>query len=118
MFLRPFIATLLLSAAAAAGSKPVCPGPAAFGTVRCHSHVVTDKQGNPHASGGPSGYGPAQFQTAYSLPSSTSGIGQTIGIVDAFDDPNARGGVPGGRSGHVGSGPGEGHDDDQECCDE
>jgi subtilase family serine protease len=88
MFLRVVTAMFLLSAVAAAGSKPVCPGPAAFGTVRCHSHVVTDIKGNPHATGGPSGYGPAQFQTAYSLPSSTAGTGQTIGIVDAYDDPN------------------------------
>ena len=29
------------------------------------------------------------MQSAYSLPSSTKGKGQTIAIVDAFDDPNA-----------------------------
>ncbi len=89
MFLRVVIATLLLSAAAmAAGSRPVCPGPAAFGTARCHSHVTTDKKGNPNASTAPSGYGPVQFQTAYSLPSGTAGNGQTVAIVDAYDDPN------------------------------
>ena len=81
--------TFLLSAAGVgADSKPVCPGPAASGTVRCHSHVVVDKNGNPKASTGPSGYGPAQFQTAYGLPSGTTGNGQTVGIVDAYDDPN------------------------------
>jgi subtilase family serine protease len=31
-----------------------------------------------------------QFQTAYSLPSATAGAGQTIGIVDAYDDPTAQ----------------------------
>jgi hypothetical protein len=32
---------------------------------------------------------PAQIQNAYNLPSSTAGKGQTVGIVDAFDDPTA-----------------------------
>jgi subtilase family serine protease len=90
MLLRVLTATFLMSAAAmAAGSRPVCPGPAASGTARCHSHVVTDKNGNPNASSAPppAAYGPTQFQTAYALPSSTAGGTQTIGIVDAYDDP-------------------------------
>jgi subtilase family serine protease len=88
MYLRVITSILLLaSAAMAAGSKPVCPGPAAFGTARCHSHVTTDRNGNPRAAGAPSGYGPGQFRTAYNLPASASKV-QTIGIVDAFDDPN------------------------------
>ncbi|MET8809149.1 S53 family peptidase [Streptomyces sp. NPDC004546] len=37
----------------------------------------------------PSGYGPADLQSAYNLPSSTAGSGQTIAIVDAYDDPTA-----------------------------
>lgn len=32
---------------------------------------------------------PAQLQQAYKLPSSSAGSGQTVGIVDAFGDPNA-----------------------------
>ena len=89
MFLRVVSAVFLLSAAAmAAGSRPVCPGPAAAGTARCHSHVTTDNNGNPNASSSPSGYQPVQFQTAYALPSSSAGSGQTIAIVDAYDDPN------------------------------
>ena len=36
-----------------------------------------------------SGYGPPDLQTAYNLPSSTQGTGQTIALVDAYDDPNA-----------------------------
>ena len=35
------------------------------------------------------GYDPADLQSAYSLPSSSAGSGQTVAIVDAFDDPNA-----------------------------
>ncbi len=88
MFLRAITTVLLCSAAAMAGSKPVCPGPAAPGDARCHAHVVTDDRGNAAAASLPSGYGPVQFRTAYNLPSATAGTGQTIGIVDAFNDPN------------------------------
>jgi subtilase family serine protease len=62
------------------------PGP---DVTACHARVITDSAGKPLASNGPVGYGPAQFQTAYSLPSSTAGAGQTIGIVDAYNDPTA-----------------------------
>jgi len=37
----------------------------------------------------PSGYGPSDFQSAYSLPSATAGTGETVAIVDAGDDPTA-----------------------------
>jgi subtilase family serine protease len=37
----------------------------------------------------PSGYGPSSLQSAYKLPSSTAGSGQTVAIVDAYDDPTA-----------------------------
>ena len=71
-----------------ASYQAVCPGPA-FDTGRCNADVVTDARGNPQATTSPTGYGPVQFQTAYSLPSATAGAGQTIAIVDAFDDPKA-----------------------------
>jgi subtilase family serine protease len=35
------------------------------------------------------GWGPPDLQSAYNLPSSTAGGGQTIAIVDAYDNPNA-----------------------------
>lgn len=38
---------------------------------------------------GPTGYNPADLQSAYALPSSTAGSGQTVAIVDAYNDPNA-----------------------------
>ena len=41
---------------------------------------------NPKAD--PSGYGPSDIQSAYSLPSS-GGSGTTVAIVDAYDNPNA-----------------------------
>jgi subtilase family serine protease len=37
----------------------------------------------------PRGYGPSDLQSAYSLPSSSAGSGQTVAIVDAYDDPRA-----------------------------
>jgi subtilase family serine protease len=49
--------------------------------------VVTDANGTPQATAAPSGYGPAQFRGAYGLPSAAP-AGQTIAIVDAYDDPN------------------------------
>ncbi len=40
------------------------------------------------ANTAPAGYGPGDLQSAYSLPSD-GGSGQTVAIVDAFDDPTA-----------------------------
>ncbi len=37
----------------------------------------------------PAGYGPADLQSAYDLPSSTAGNGETVAVVDAGDDPTA-----------------------------
>ena len=90
MFLRGTFAVVLLpSAALAASHKPVCPGPGSSGSARCHAQVVVDDRGLPRAATVPSGaYGPAQFRGAYQLPSTSAGSGQTIGIVDAYDDPN------------------------------
>jgi subtilase family serine protease len=50
---------------------------------------VTDANGNPNATSTPSGYGPADLSSAYNLATAGTGAGQTIAIVDAFDDPNA-----------------------------
>src|SRR5262249_54851379 len=49
--------------------------------LAAHPDAVT-----PNAT--PSGYGPANLQSAYKL-SSASGSGMTVAIVDAQDDPNA-----------------------------
>lgn len=83
----------LLTALAFAGvtsahpERPVCPGPVAEETARCHAHVVVDGHGAPATSSVPPGYGPAQFHGAYSLPTQ-AGTPQTIAIVDAYDDPS------------------------------
>jgi subtilase family serine protease len=51
--------------------------------------LMTNSQGlQPNASG-PSGLNPSDLQSAYNLPSSSAGSGQTVAIVDAYDDPNA-----------------------------
>jgi subtilase family serine protease len=58
------------------------PGP---GEASCHAWVRTDT--TPNAST-PSGYFPADLRSAYNLTSSGSSS-QTVGIVDAYDDPTA-----------------------------
>ena len=75
----------------AAGAKHVanvvraCPDTRNLDAARCLALIRTDNM----ASRLVAGYGPSDLQSAYSLPSSTRGKGQTIAIVDAFDDPNA-----------------------------
>jgi hypothetical protein len=84
----------LAGAAPLASARPhrkVC-GPPAAHHVRCHADVVTDASGTrPLATAGPTGYGPAELQSAYGLATASAGAGagQTIAIVDAYDDPNA-----------------------------
>lgn len=68
----------------------VCPA-AEVGVAHCHALVVTDTNGNPLASSTPptGAYGPAQFHVGYNLPTTATATAvQTIGIVDAYDDPN------------------------------
>jgi len=86
MFSRIIPVLLCFSAVAMAGSKPVCPGPAAPGKAHCHSHVSTDETGNPLAAAAPAGYGPVQFRTGYGLTASGTSS-TTIAVVDAYDDP-------------------------------
>jgi subtilase family serine protease len=67
--------------------KRACAVPAAS-KVACDAQVVTNSAGDPLVTNTtPHGYGPAQLVGAYSLPPTASGT-PTIGIVDAFDDPN------------------------------
>src|SRR3954464_431390 len=95
--LVPLLALLLLipATASAKPNKRVC-GPAAAGSASCHARVVTDAKGHPGATAArgtpagtaaPSGYAPADLQSAYALPSATAGAGKVVAIVDAYDDP-------------------------------
>lgn len=81
------ISAVVVAPASAASQRPVCPGPSGAGQALCNAHVVTDGKGAPQVTSAPSGYGPVQFRGAYGLPSSAP-AGQTIAVVDAYDDPN------------------------------
>lgn len=60
-------------------------------TMRCFAEFRTDtpKQLGLVKNATPAGYGPSSLQSAYKLPSSSQGSGQTVAIVDAYNDPNA-----------------------------
>jgi subtilase family serine protease len=70
-------------------AERVCPD-APAGYARCLAWVRTDIRGLVR-KGTPSGYSPSDLQTAYGLTSYSSGNGngETVAIVDAYDDPNA-----------------------------
>ncbi|GAA4217013.1 S53 family peptidase [Actinocatenispora rupis] len=63
------------------------------GTAHCLAVLRTDVHASNSAlrkaAATPSGYGPADLQSAYQLPSSSAGGGQTVAIVDAYDAPTA-----------------------------
>jgi subtilase family serine protease len=88
LLLIVFAATLAGASGSSAGVsvRAVC-GPVPLGHARCFALTV-DGSAQPFAAT-PSGYGPADLQSAYKLPSTTAGAGQTVAIVDAFDDPTA-----------------------------
>lgn len=72
------------------GVRRACAVPRVATDAACFALVRTDI---PNATLGPqaeppAGYGPADLRDAYKLPS-TGGKGQTIAIIDAFDNPNA-----------------------------
>lgn len=70
--------------------RQIC-GATGRGLARCHSEVVADANGAPVAAATPAGYGPADLQSAYKLTgaAASNGGNQTIGIVDAYNHPNA-----------------------------
>jgi hypothetical protein len=70
------------------GVGRVC-GDAGPGQARCHAQVRLGPDGKPRTGGTPSGYGPADLQSAYNLPASPAGSGMTVAIVDAYGYPNA-----------------------------
>jgi subtilase family serine protease len=73
---------------AAVKHAPVCPGPAAGGTARCHAHVVVDNSGTPLATSSPSGYAPADLRSAYNV-TGTGYSSTLVAVVDAYGYPNA-----------------------------
>jgi hypothetical protein len=64
-------------------AKAACTG-SRIGQAQCD--VLLENRGaHPNAV---AGWTPAQLETAYDLPSSTDGSGQTVAIVDAYDNPD------------------------------
>jgi subtilase family serine protease len=82
----PALAATAVAAPAPAHTTASAADWAHFDAVRndAKSHKV-----GAAATSTPSGYGPSQLQSAYALPSSTAGTGETVAIVDAYKDPNA-----------------------------
>lgn len=63
----------------------VCAKPAA-GSTACDAQVLARPDGSPAVTAGPTGYGPADIQSAYNLPA--GGAGRTVAVVDAYGYPN------------------------------
>ena len=81
------LAAFLPGAAAAAPATPLKPACAAGKSeVRCFAQYRAANALGVRAAA-PAGYGPAELRSAYNLPAE-GGSGQTIAIVDAFDNPN------------------------------
>lgn len=83
------------TAAAAVATRPACAAPAP-GRDECLALLRTAANGKPISSATsptalPFGYGPPQLQSAYALAAAAAakGNGQTVALVDAYDDPNA-----------------------------
>jgi len=79
-----------------AGLRPhtILPGACALnvraGFSHCELKLIGNLSRKPVAAAAPAGgYGPSDLQSAYALPSGTAGAGQTVAIVDAYDDTKA-----------------------------
>ena len=94
-------AAVLFSASPGGASNPTSAVTAALHAIRagcavlpaagqshCYAQVLAGPDNRPFATAGPSGFGPADLRSAYKLPA-TGGTGQTVAIVDAYDDPKA-----------------------------
>ena len=87
------------AAGAGAAARPAahptrrgCAATVKAGFATCFSIQRTDVAGHKGlfaAAATPSGYGPSQLQGAYDLPSASAGAGETVAVVDAYDDPTA-----------------------------
>ncbi len=86
----------------AAEAESVCSQAPSAGAASCHAIKLLNPHANWHGVHGngkgpsatastPSGYFPADLRSAYALESAsaTGGEGQTVAIVDAYNDPNA-----------------------------
>lgn len=90
----PAIAQASNAAPAASNARRACAVSTSPSIMSCLVLVRTDVRSQPASHFGfaqpvGDGYGPADLQSAYNLPSSTAGAGETVALVDAFDDPTA-----------------------------
>jgi hypothetical protein len=73
-------------------AEAVCPAPTP-GTAQCFALRRTDIAARSASAVSPqtppTGYGPADLQSAYALPTGSAGSGLTVAIVDAYDLPTA-----------------------------
>jgi subtilase family serine protease len=81
-------------AAAAPDVRRACARPSHPGTMACMALIRASVRQHSQAFFGHraptgDGYGPANLQNAYKLPSLTAGAGQTVAVIDAYDDPTA-----------------------------
>jgi Putative Ig domain len=98
---HPRLAGARLSAINADGTtrsgkvRHACSAPSRPGRMTC---LALERTGTPqearaalHPDTAPTGvgYGPSDLRSAYHLPSATAGAGQTVAVVDAYNDPNA-----------------------------
>ncbi|MER6105999.1 carboxypeptidase regulatory-like domain-containing protein [Streptomyces sp. NPDC001832] len=70
-------------------ANQVCDKPSKAGEMSCFAMVRTDvvKEKGLQADAAPAGFGPADLQSAYNLPS--AGSTETVAVVAAYDNPNA-----------------------------
>ncbi len=85
---------LRASVTAANDFKRVCAAPrgrqvACTMLIRTNVRPRLQPADSPDAAPVGYGYGPSSLQSAYRLPSWTAGSGQTVAVVDPYDDPNA-----------------------------
>jgi hypothetical protein len=73
---------------AAACATVVVGKAACLALVRTNLRAHLQPAVQPDAAPSGYGYGPSDLQSAYSLPSSTAGSGETVAVVDAYNDPN------------------------------
>jgi hypothetical protein len=83
-------AGLPVTSALSSPVKHLCDRPTEPGQMACFALERTDVRSRMGlAQAAPTGLSPADLQSAYALPSSTAGAGQTVAVVDAYDDPSA-----------------------------
>ena len=74
--------------------KRACPVTTRPGRMACMVLIRTNVAQQMQAAIAPDqapsgdGYGPSSLQSAYNLPSSTAGSGETVAVVDAYNDPD------------------------------